>query len=106
MKVAYIAGAYRSSTIAGIEENIQHARKYAKKYWKLGFMAYCPHSNSSFMDGIAPDEVFLEGGLEMLRRCDIIVFIPGWEKSAGSRAEHDEAVRIGKEIIIDIYGAL
>ena len=39
------------------------------------------------MDGIAPDEVFLEGDLEFLQYADILVVIPGWERSHGTLAE-------------------
>jgi hypothetical protein len=105
MKVAYIAGPYRAATTAGIQWNILRARNYAEKYWKLGCMAYCPHLNSQNMDGLVPDEVFLRGGLEMLRRCDAIVMVPGWENSTGAKAELAEAVRLGLEVIMEVADA-
>jgi hypothetical protein len=44
------------------------------------------------MDGIVPDWRFLVGDIEILKRCDAIVMIPGWRKSEGARKEFDIAV--------------
>lgn len=83
----YIAGPYRASTKLGIIINILKARKVAKKYWALGYTVICPHMNSALMDGCAPDEAFLRGGLELLGCADWMVVLPGWEKSKGTIAE-------------------
>jgi len=101
MKVAYIAGPYRADTIYGIIENIRHAEKYALKYWRLGYAVICPHKNTALLDGALPDSVWLNGDLELLRRCDVIVMIPGWERSAGARAELREAARRGLKQIYE-----
>jgi len=104
MKVAYIAGPYRSAAGPnGIHENIERARAVAVEVWQRGFMAFCPHLNTAMMDGAVPDSVFLSGGLEMLRRCDIVVLVPGWERSAGSKAEVDLARELGK-MVYGLYG--
>jgi hypothetical protein len=47
------------------------------------------------MDGVATDEVFLEGTMELLRRCDAVVLVPNWRDSAGAQAEVAEAERLG-----------
>ena len=39
--------------------------------------------------------MWLEGDLEMLRRCDAVLVVPGWEKSSGTRAEIAEANACG-----------
>lgn len=93
MKVCYIAGPYRADTHRGVVENIRAAEAVAIEVWKLGYVALCPHMNSALFSGIAPEEVFLEGALELLRRCDMVVVVPGWERSTGTRAELDEAER-------------
>ena len=99
MKIAYISGAYRSKDgINGVYENIQRARTEALKWWRDGYAVICPHMNTAFMDGAAHDSVWLAGDLEMLRRCDIIVMLPGWEDSEGASAELDVAVECGLEI--------
>jgi hypothetical protein len=105
MKIAYIAGPYRDESIVIIGENINHAAEYAKKYWLKGYMAFCPHKNAAFFEGLVPDKVFLKGGLEFIKRMipgkDIIVMIPGWMLSPGSHEERDLAIDLGIEIIYE-----
>lgn len=101
MKVAYIAGPYRSATVHGIVENIRRAEKYALEYWLKGYAVICPHKNTALMDGAAPDSVWLEGDLELLKRSDVVVMIPGWVNSRGATAELAEALRLGKEVIYE-----
>ena len=35
--------------------------------------------------------VWLEGDMELLRRCDAVVLTPDWERSSGARAERQAA---------------
>jgi hypothetical protein len=85
--IAYLAGPYRSKTINGIAENIASMRTVAVEVHRSGVFAYAPCINTSFMDGVASDEHFLEGNLVMLEKCDCIIMCPGWENSAGAQAE-------------------
>jgi nucleoside 2-deoxyribosyltransferase len=101
MQIAYIAGPYRAKTKLGIIRNILKARKVAKKYWTLGYTVFCPHMNSALMDGCAPDEVFLEGDLEFLQHADILVVIPGWERSTGTLGEMEFAKSRGIPIVFE-----
>jgi hypothetical protein len=96
MKVVYIAGPYRSKWgLPGRVINIIRARRWAKLYWRCGYAAVCPHSNSALMDGVVPDILFLNGGLEILKKCDMVVMIPGWEKSEGAIKEREFALKVG-----------
>ena len=94
-EVAYIAGPYRAPTPAGIWANIMKARDVALDLWRMGIPAICPHTNTMLFDGARPDEDWLAGDLEILRRCDLVVLVPGWRESAGARAEVAEARRLG-----------
>lgn len=91
MQIVYVAGPYRAETAEMRARNIRLAGGVAIMLWSEGFAALCPHRNSANMDGAVPDEEFLEGSLEMLRRCDAVLMMPGWEKSEGSVAERDTA---------------
>lgn len=99
-KLAYVAGPYRSKLgKLGILINIMRARKIARILWKQGYAVICPHSNSAFMSckGI-PEFYFLHGCLTILERCDVAVFLPGWEKSEGSKEEMQVAYNNKLEI--------
>lgn len=98
MKVIYIAGKYRGPTPWTVEQNIRAAEEVAARVWALGMVALCPHANSRHMEGVTTDENFLAGTLELLRRCDAVVLVPGWEKSSGTRAEIEEARHLGKPV--------
>ncbi len=99
-RIVYVAGAYRDSGYNGVWENIMQARIVARQLWSIGFVAICPHTNTIMMDGedISPD-TFLEGGLEILRRCDAIFMLSGWEKSAGAAREWELAKELDLPVI-------
>ena len=95
MLLVYIAGPYRADTPHEIHANIERARRYAASVWrKDGWAALCPHMNTAHMDGVCSPERFLEGTMEMMRRCDAVLMMPGWEHSEGARAEKAEAGRL------------
>lgn len=95
MKAAYVAGPYRAHTTRGVVENIRAAEAVAIELWRMGFAVLTPHLNSALLDGAAPDEVWLKGGLELMRRCDLVVMVQGWYDSSGAKAERGEALRLG-----------
>jgi len=91
MTVVYIAGPFRAANSWEMEQNIRRAEEYALEVWRMGHACVCPHTNTRFFQGAADDSVWLEGDLEILRRCDVVLMVPGWERSSGARAERDEA---------------
>lgn len=101
IEIVFICGPYRSTTVIGIVENIQTAEKYAKKYWKLGYCVICPHKNTALFDGLMPDNVWLTSYKKLLSLSDVIVVLPGWEKSEGSIDEYKLAKELGKSIIFE-----
>jgi hypothetical protein len=101
VKVAYIAGPFRSSTFWGIFQNIRAAEAVSLKYWKLGYAVICPHLNTANFDGAIPkemDSVWLNGDLEIMKRCDVVVAMSTWKKSMGATEE----IRVAQELGIDI----
>ncbi|HPQ72175.1 MAG TPA: DUF4406 domain-containing protein [bacterium] len=102
MKLAYVAGPYRGRTHNDVAQNIAAAREVAAHLWSLGYAVICPHLNSAFMSGVAPEETFLRGGLEMVRRCDLIVLVDGWAGSQGTALEIEEARAHGIPIFSDL----
>lgn len=87
MKLIYVAGPFRGDNAWEIENNIRRAETLALQVWRLGAAAICPHTNTRFFSGAAPDEVWLKGDIEILRRCDALITTPDWKASSGARAE-------------------
>lgn len=103
MKVVYIAGPFRAASkytdgqdMFEIHKHIMYALDMAVKVWRLGAAALCPHANTFPFTGSAPDSIWLEGDKELLRRCDAILMVPGWQKSSGAIVERAlaEALRL------------
>ena len=101
MKIAYIAGPYRSETPEGVRRNIAHARRVAEKYWRLGFAVFCPHLNSAHMDGVVADAAFLAADIIILKRCDVVVAMKTWNRSKGATREVELADELQIEVIYD-----
>lgn len=101
MKVAFISGPYRGSCEWEVKGNIEAAERVAVKYWRRGYAVICPHKNTAFFGGACDDRVWLEGDMEFLRRSDVVVFLPNYRDSAGVKAEWEEAVRLGKEVLYE-----
>jgi hypothetical protein len=95
MKLIYVAGPYRAPTGWGIEQNIQAARQLGAQVVAAGAYPVIPHANTSHFDGLAPDEFWLAATLELMRRCDAVIFTRFWKESSGARAEYAEAERLG-----------
>jgi len=91
MKVIYVAGRFRAATHWGIVQNVRAAEAVALEVWRAGAAAICPHLNTANFQGALPDEAWLDGTLELLRRCDAVMLVEGWSASAGTRAELREA---------------
>lgn len=108
-KVFYVAGPYRAKTERGVIENIRAAEAVSIDIWESGHIALCPHMNTRLFGGILPDDVWLDGALELMKRCDAVVLVPGWEKSEGTKFEIEKAESMGMLIYSTynkIYSAL
>lgn len=95
MKLIYIAGPFRGPNAWVVESNIRCAEMVGMSVASLGGVPVIPHTMYRFWNGTLTDEFWLNATLDILRRCDGAVFVDGWEQSAGSVAEHKEAVRLG-----------
>lgn len=101
MKVAYISGRYSGKTIYEVVQNVRVAEAAAIRWWNHGFAVICPHLNTALMDGALEYEQVMRGDLELVSRCDVIVMLPNWRKSAGAAREHELAQELGKEIVYE-----
>lgn len=104
--VCYIAGPFRAPTPWGVEQNVRRAEAVALDAWRAGLVALCPHLNSRPFEGACPDEVWLRGGIELLRRCDAVILVDGWERSSGTALEIKEAERLKIPVFSSVYAAI
>ena len=99
IKVVYIAGAFRAKTQWGIMQNVRKAEDASLKLWKLGFAVICPHTMTQHFQNECPDKVWLDGCIELLKRCDAIYLTDGWLESEGSLVEYKLARELGLVVI-------
>ena len=93
MKVVYIAGPFMADTAWEIEQNCRRAEMIALNVWRAGAIAVCPHAMNRHYVGTLAEKIWLDGGLELLRRCDAVVLADGWRTSHGAKEEAREAAR-------------
>ena len=94
-EIGYVAGPYRSKKGEhAVLTNIRNAEAIAIELWKMGFPCLTPHLNTRLFGGVVEsDQVWLDGDLIMLIRCDFVVLIAGWENSSGTCTEIEEAMK-------------
>ena len=97
-RVIYLASPYRAKDEWGVWTNIVSAHISAKQLWDKGYAVISPVSNSAWMGEMDDFEKWMEGDLEILSRCDILVLNHGWQKSRGCRMEYDRAIALGLRI--------
>lgn len=87
--IAYVVGPYRAADNWQVARNIEAARNCAGWLWEHGYAVICPHTNTAMFHVLfhTPEENYLNGYLEILPHCDLIVMLPGWTNSSGSKNE-------------------
>lgn len=98
MLLVYVAGPFRGPHAWAIAENIRAAERVGLEIANAGAMPVIPHANTAHFHGIGDDSFWLEGTLEIMRACHIVVMTPEWERSSGARAERAEAEAIGMPV--------
>ena len=94
--LVYIAGPYRAPTTWEIQKNIHNARLWGVVVARAGAYPMIPHSNTAHFDGaVEGDDFWLNGTLEMMRRCDGVLLIDGWTRSSGACEEQRQAAALG-----------
>lgn len=104
----YIAGKFHSDSIQEILSNIRLAEEYGRKVLSLGLVPFVPHifgyslSRNSEFQSWDSYEWLKNLCLPVLKRCDAILLIPGWNDSRGSQIERqfaiDNKIRIFEEL--------
>lgn len=97
-KVCYLASPYTAKTEWGRYLNVTSAHYWAKEIWRKGWACISPVSNSAWMSDGDDYELWMEGGLAILDRCDAFCIAPGGDKSRGCQRELARAKELGLAI--------
>ena len=100
-KIIMVSGKYRANSEYELEQNIRAAETASIKLWQSGWIVICPHLNSARMGGSCDDSVWLNGYIEILRRCDAIFMLKKWHESEGAIKEHSEAIKLKIEVLYE-----
>lgn len=103
MKLVYVAGPFSGPDRAAVEANIDRAESLGVEVASTGAMPVIPHANTSDprFETVQKYQFWIDGTLELLRRCDALILTPDWERSNGARGEELEALRMGIPVFRD-----
>jgi hypothetical protein len=99
MKLLFVSGPFRARDAWSREQNIRRAEELALILWRMGAAVICPHTNTRHFDGAEEDDLWLNGDLTMLERCDAVVMTPDWGGSVGARRERTHAILHGIPVL-------
>ncbi len=100
--LVYIAGPYTAADPRLVELNVRAAEAMAYAIYRLGGSVVCPHTTTRWVDKDVSYVFMCLATLAQMVRCDAVLFLEGWEKSAGSVQEHETAVRRGMPIFYSL----
>jgi hypothetical protein len=100
LPLIYIAGKFRGPTPYDVRRNVEAARDAGLYVARLGGYPVIPHTMTADFDKQLDDQFWLDGTMELLRRCDAVCLIHNWSFSQGARAEKAEAVRLDLPIFL------
>ena len=104
MRLIYIAGPISDTAIKSLE-NIRAGIEAGKRELHRGNAVIIPHLDYSLFLTGGPNPTLAQiqrNSMEQMRRCDKVLFLPGWENSRGCQAEMAEAKRLGMDIEIEV----
>lgn len=102
MKIVFIWGPYfGDGDKAKIQGNIRHAEQCQIALANAGVGFFCPHNHTEHFEikATANENFYRELDMVFLQKMtDAVMAVPGWETSAGARAEIEFAKRKGLPI--------
>lgn len=102
MSLVYVAGPFRGATRWHVRQNTIMAERIGFEVMQQGFFPVIPHTMTENFDGQQTDQFWLDGTLELMRRCDAVLAVPPYTRSEGTKAEIAEAKRLGIPVFRDL----
>lgn len=99
MKVIYLAGPLSALTERERQANLKYAIDAAFKLRRLGFAVISPHEQGFCGPHALSYEGWMKHGLNLLKLCNAIYLLPGWEASPGTLRELRVAQILGIEVV-------
>lgn len=93
-----ITGPFRGANHWETENNIRRVEDLAAKVIALGAMPIMLHTMYRFLCGAAPDEFFLNAGLDLLKKSDVLLMEKHWANSERSVRERNACRASGKPV--------
>lgn len=104
--LVYIAGKFAGATPEEHQANVDLAAAYRCLVARAGCYPVCPHTNTRDMGGTTgtsadpkEQEFWYDASCELLRRCDAVLMIPGWQDSRGAKRELSAAKSWGIPVL-------
>jgi len=101
MCIIYVAGSFRGKNSWEIHNNVLKAERAMVKLIGEGYTPICPHKMTENLQGLYPDQVYLDMCLEFLKVSDAIYVLDNWKQSKGTQVELREAINLGLDIIYE-----
>jgi hypothetical protein len=104
MKRVYVAGAYSSDNVLGVLDNIRKGIRASTEIMLANFAVFCPWLDFQVNLTLREGEYFSvallkEQSMAWLEVSDMMVVLPGWENSEGTKKE----IEIAESLNIPVY---
>lgn len=107
MKRVYVAGAYSANNVIDVLDNMRRGMRVSTEVLLAGYAPFSPWLDFHFQLMLRGAEKltvedYYEYSLAWLRVSDVVLVLPGWENSKGTKAEIAEAHRLMIPVVYDI----
>lgn len=103
----YVAGAYSADNVIDVLDNMRRGMRKSTEVFLRGHAPFSPWLDYQFQlmlrEGEALDvEDYYRYSIAWLEVSDIVLVLPAWENSKGTKAEIDRAKELGIPVVFDI----